>query len=86
MIPPQRFHEAEWRIPGVNGIMQAAINEVSQQKAGKERESRIPDEQVLYPEYQRCEDQAGHRWHEQSLFVAGILMMIAVQEIDDLSQ
>ena len=65
-------------------IMHGAIHQVAQQKAREEHESIAAHDQVHQPENGRRNDQARHGWHEQSLPVAGIVMVVAVQGIHEL--
>ena len=83
MIAPKTLHPLEGRVPGVNGIVHAAIHQVSEYEAREEHECILTDEQVDDAEYGRCDDQAGYRRHEEPLFIARIVVVISVQRIDE---
>ena len=65
-------------------VVHGAVHQVAQQKAGEEHESIAAHDQVHQSEYGRRNDQAGYGRHEQSLPVTGIVMVVAVQGINEL--
>ena len=80
------FHEAEWRIPGEWHNAGLFAKRGIPAESRERRESRIPDECSIVP---RISEHARIRLGTGGMNTAvcrGILMMIAVQEIDDLSQ
>lgn len=83
VVTPQTLHPPEGRIPCVNGVMHAAINQISQNKTWKETKGSRPDEKAHQYENHGRQDQAGNGGHEQTLFVPGILMMVAVHHINN---
>jgi len=47
MIAPERLHPLERRIPGMDGIMHAAIKKIAEHKPGKEHKDIVTHNQVL---------------------------------------
>src|SRR5438445_7982304 len=84
MVAPERFHPFERRVPGVDGIVHAAIEEIPKHKTGPEHEYVIAYDEVLQAEQRRGDDQAGYGRHEETFFVAGKMMVVAMHDIDDL--
>lgn len=79
MIPPEGFHPLERGIPGMDGIMHAAVHQVTQEEAREKHECIAAHDQVHQPEKAGRNDQAGYGRHEQPLLIARIMMMVAVQ-------
>ena len=72
----------------MNGVMHGAISEVSQQKAREESINVLAGiEQLCDTKEQDKEyggdDQAGNRGHEQPFFVAGIFMVVSVDQVNE---
>src|SRR5258707_819214 len=70
MVAPKGFHPFKGRVPGVDGIVHAAIEQVAQYKPRKEHKDVGSHRKPHQKEQRRGNDQAGDRGHEQSLFVA----------------
>jgi len=83
MITPEWLHPFEGRVPGMDRIMHAAIQEITQHKAGEEHEDVVAHDQAEQEEKDRCDDQAGNGGHEQPFFIPGEMVVIAVHCIDE---
>lgn len=83
VIAPQGLHEPERRIKGMNRIMHAAINQVTKQETRKKSKGIFLQNQVHPGKDQSSQNQTGYRWHEQSLFVSWVFVVIAVHDIND---
>ena len=81
MISPEWLHPFEWRIPGVNGIMHAAIHEVTENKPGEEHECVGPHDEIHQSKNGRGNDDTRNRRHEQTLTVSWIMMMITMKNV-----
>ena len=84
MVTPERLHPFKWRIPGVDGIVHAAIKEITEQEAGEEHKAGRPHRQPKDRKKRRGDDQAGHGRHEQTFFVPRIVVMVPMHDIDEL--
>ena len=84
VVAPQGFHPFERRIPGMDRIVHATIEEIAKHKAGKEHEYIVAHDQPVQEEEGRRDDEAGYGRHEQPFFVAGEMVVVAVHCIDEL--
>ena len=84
VVTPERLHPFEGWIPGMNGIMHAAIHQVAQHKPGPESKYIVTHEQVHDAKDGRGDDQAGYRGHKQTLLITGEMVVIAMHDIDEL--
>src|ERR1700709_1909800 len=83
MIAPQCFHPFERRIPGMDRIVHAAIQQVAQDKAGKEHKDIGTDGQAHQQEDSRRDDQAWDRRHKKPLFIPGKMRGVTMQGVDE---
>ena len=84
MIPPERFHPFEGRIPCVNGIVHATVEQVPKNKSGEKNKGIPLHGQEHDPKYQRGNDEAGNRWHEEPFLITGKMMVVSMHDIDEL--
>lgn len=69
--------------PGVDSIVDAAIEQVSQHKAGEKRKGIEGHKEVHDPEY-GAGDQYTWQWrHKEPCLVPGVVMMAAMEYVDD---
>ena len=66
----------------MDGIMHGSIDQVAQYETRKESEGILPKYQVFQPKNSRGQDDAGHRRHEQPVPVTGVMMVIAMHDIN----
>src|SRR5579859_3036644 len=64
--------------------MHAAIEQIAQEETGEEHKPGLADQEAEDKEKCGGDDQAWHRGHEQPLPVPGVMMVIAVHDIDEL--
>ncbi len=83
MVAPKWFHPFEWGIPGMNGIMHTAIDQIAQQKARKEHKAVGAHNQVHNAHNDTGKNQARNRGHKQALFIPGEMMVIAMEGIGE---
>src|SRR5690606_4081815 len=84
VVAPERFHPFEWGIPGMDGIVHRTIHQVADDKSREEHKSDLTQQKVLAEKYEGSQYNAGHRRHEQPFFVAWIMMVVAMHDVDDL--
>jgi hypothetical protein len=84
VIAPQGFHKGEGGIPGMNGIVHAAIHEVSQQEARKKHKGPVAHDEVLNGKNNAGQDNTGYRGHKEPLTVAGKVVVIAMHDVGNL--
>lgn len=65
----------------MNSIVHAPVQQIARHKAGKEYKCVMPQEQVKNGKEKGRDDDAGNGRHKQSLFIARILMVIAMHGI-----
>ena len=70
------------------GVMHGGIDEVSEHESGEERKNkRLQAQQrsqaVHHHEQGTGYDEAGNRWHEQALPVAGVFMMVSMNQVNE---
>ena len=81
MVPPQGLHPAEGRIPGMNGIMHGAIQQVTQYKAGEEHKSMLPHNHEHDGKKAGRYDEAWDRRDEEAFLIPGIMVVVAMHDI-----
>ena len=81
MIPPERLHPFERRVPGMDSVVHGTIYQITQYEAGEKNERIIFHHQVHDSENRRRDDEAGHRWHKQPFLIAGEVMMVTMHHI-----
>ena len=84
MISPKSFHPFEWRVPCMNSIVHSAIHEITEKKSREEHKSILATDQKHDTENDRCKNKTWHWRHKETLFIAGIMMMIAMKDIGEL--
>jgi len=85
VVAPQRLHPFERRVPSVNGVVHRSIHQVAQNKAREENKNVFLQNEVLNAEQSRSENKAWQGRHKQTLAVAGIMVVIAVHDVHELS-
>ena len=67
----------------MDGIMHGAIHKITKDESREEHECLLADNQEHESKNDRGDDQARYGWHEQALFISWIMMMIAMQCINE---
>src|SRR6185437_4098570 len=85
VVTPKGLHPFEGGIPGVDRIVHSSIEQIAQHEARKEQKDRIAQRETEQKEKGSGHDDARNGRHEQTLFIARKMVVVAMHHINELA-